>query len=129
MSSGLESFGGPGPLSAIVGLSVGIIIFGGAFHLKLDKLRQTPREALRLVTLGAFITLLGTAVVVKFALAASWVLSFLIGSLLVTTGPTVITPMLAVVPVRDRVGAALETEGIVNDLLAALLGERIFRRS
>ncbi|RBI60120.1 potassium transporter [halophilic archaeon] len=122
----LESFGGPGPLSAIVGLSVAIIVFEGAFHLKLSKLRQTPREAFRLITVGAGITLLGTAIAVRFALDVSWELSFLVGSLLIATGPTVITPILDIVPVRDRVAAALETEGIVNDVTAAILAVAIF---
>jgi NhaP-type Na+/H+ or K+/H+ antiporter len=108
-------------LSAVVGLSVAIIIFEGAFHLSVEKLRQTPREALRLVTLGAIVALVGTAVTVKLAVGTSWGVAFLIGSLLVATGPTVITPILDVVPVRDRVAAALETEGIVNDVTAAIL--------
>lgn len=122
----LASFGGPEPLSAIVSLSVAIIIFEGAFHLKLSKLRQTPREAFRLVTLGAIISLVGTAVAVRYALGASWELSFLVGALLIATGPTVITPILNVVPVRDRVAAALETEGIINDVIAAILAVAIF---
>ncbi|WP_433633711.1 cation:proton antiporter domain-containing protein [Halomicrococcus sp. NG-SE-24] len=122
----LESFGGAGPLSAIVGLSVAIIVFEGAFHLKLSKLRQTPREAIRLITIGAGLTLLGTAITVRFALDVSWELSFLVGSLLIATGPTVITPILDIVPVRDRVAAALETEGIVNDVTAAILAIAIF---
>lgn len=123
---GLASFGGPESLAAIVGLSVAIIIFEGAFHLKLEKLRQTPREAFRLVTVGAGLVLVGTAVAVRFALGASWELSFLIGALLIATGPTVITPILEVVPVRDRVAAALETEGIVNDVTAAILAVVVF---
>ena len=123
---GLESFGGPEPLSAIVGLSVAIIIFEGAFHLDLEKLRQAPRDAFRLVTLGAGIVLGGTALVVRVALGASWPLSFLVGALLVATGPTVVTPILDVVPVRDRVAAVLETEGIVNDVTAAILAVAVF---
>ena len=123
---GLESFGGSESLSAIVGLSVAIIIFEGAFHLKLDKLRQAPREAFRLVTLGAIFTLVGTAAVVRFALDVPWSLSFLVGALLIATGPTVITPILNVISVRDQVGAALETEGIVNDVTAAILAVVIF---
>lgn len=123
---GLTAFGGAEPLSAIVGLSVAIIIFEGAFHLKLPKLRQAPREAFRLITLGAGMVLVGTAVVVRLALGASWELSFLVASLLIATGPTVITPILDVVPVRDRVAAALETEGIVNDVTAAILAIVVF---
>ncbi|UPV99924.1 cation:proton antiporter [Halorussus gelatinilyticus] len=113
-------------LPAIVGLSVAIIVFEGAFHLKREKLRQTPRAAFRLGTVGAIIGLVGTAIVVRLALGTSWGLALLIGALLVATGPTVITPLLDVVPVRDRVGAALETEGIVNDVTAAILSVVVF---
>ena len=123
---GLGSFGGPGPLSAIVGLSVAIIIFEGAFHLKVEKIRQAPREAFRLITVGAAFTFVATAAVVRAALAVPWSLAFLVGALLVATGPTVITPILKVVSVRDRVAAALETEGIVNDVTAAILAVVIF---
>jgi NhaP-type Na+/H+ or K+/H+ antiporter/K+/H+ antiporter YhaU regulatory subunit KhtT len=113
-------------LPAIVGLSVAIIVFEGAFHLKVEKLREAPKATLRLVTLGAAISLVGTAVVVRYAIGAPWDLSFLVGALLVATGPTVITPILGVVPVRDRVGIALETEGIVNDVTAAILAVVVF---
>lgn len=123
---GLDSFGGPGPLSGIVGISVAIIVFEGAFHLKVDKLRQAPREVFRLVTVGAFFTFVATATVVRSALDVPWSLSFLVGALLIATGPTVITPILNVISVRDRVGAALETEGIVNDVMAAILAVVIF---
>ena len=114
-----EAFGGS--LSAIVGLSVAIIVFEGAFHLKIDKLREAPAATIRLVTLGAVISLVGTAIAVRYALGTSWDLALLVGSLLVATGPTVITPILEVVPVRDRVAVALETEGVVNDVTAAIL--------
>jgi NhaP-type Na+/H+ or K+/H+ antiporter len=121
---GPNSFGGA--LSAIVGLSVAIIVFEGAFHLKIEKLRTAPRESLRLVTIGAIIGFVGTAITVRYVLDLGWPISILIGSLLIATGPTVITPILSVVPVRDRVGAALETEGIVNDVTAAILAVVIF---
>jgi len=44
----------------------------------------------------------------------------------VATGPTVITPILNVVRVRDHVATALETEGIVNDVTAAIVAVVIF---
>jgi NhaP-type Na+/H+ or K+/H+ antiporter len=120
----LDTFGDS--LSAIVGLSVAIIVFEGAFHLHVGRLRQAPRETIRLVTVGALIALLGTAVTVRFALDADWDVAFLIGALLVATGPTVIAPILTVVPVRDQVGAALDTEGIVNDVTAAIVAIVMF---
>ncbi|WP_423750813.1 cation:proton antiporter [Salinirarus marinus] len=121
---GPSSFGDA--LSAIVGLSVAIIVFEGAFHLRIDRLREAPAATFRLVTLGALIALVGTALAIHFLLGASWRLAFLVGALLVATGPTVIAPILEVVPVRNRVGTALETEGIVNDVTAAILAVVIF---
>ena len=111
---------GAEPISTVVGVSVAIIVFEGAFNLRISKLREAPSETLRLITVGALIALLGTAATVRYALGAGWALSFLIGALLVATGPTVVTPILQVVPVRNRVAAALETEGIVNDVTAAI---------
>ena len=123
----LSTFGGATTLSAIVGLSVAIIVFEGAFHLQVDRIREAPTATFRLITLGAAIALSGTAVVVHLVFpGASWGMSFLIGALLVATGPTVIAPILQIVPVRDRVAAALETEGIVNDVTAAIVAVAIF---
>jgi NhaP-type Na+/H+ or K+/H+ antiporter len=119
-----EAFGSG--LPTIVGLAVAIIVFEGAFHLEIDRLREAPAATFRLITVGAAIALVGTALTVRFALDTEWELAFLVGALLVATGPTVITPILRVVPVRDRVATALETEGIVNDVSAAILAVVVF---
>ncbi|SDJ79517.1 NhaP-type Na+/H+ or K+/H+ antiporter [Halovenus aranensis] len=121
----LDTFGDS--LTTIVGISVAIIVFEGAFHLKLEKLREAPSATLRLVTVGAIISFGGTTLAVRYLLGVEWGISALVGALLVATGPTVITPILAVVPVRDRVAAALETEGIVNDVSAAIFAAVIFK--
>jgi len=120
-----ETFGLTG-LSTIVGLSVAIIVFEGAFHLKIDEIRQAPAASVRLVTVGAAIAFVATTAVVRFAIGVEWLVAALIGALLVATGPTVIAPILEVVPVRDRVATALDTEGIVNDVTAAILAVVIF---
>ncbi|ELY64942.1 cation:proton antiporter domain-containing protein [Natrinema versiforme] len=122
----IDSFGESG-LSTIVGLSVAVIVFEGAFHLKIDKIKEAPRAVLRLTTIGALIAFLGTAGAVRFFLGADWDIALLIGALLIATGPTVVTPILKVVPVRDRVAATLETEGIVNDVTAAILAVVLFK--
>ncbi|MFB6192311.1 MAG: cation:proton antiporter [Haloarculaceae archaeon] len=125
-----DSFGNA--LPAIVGLSVAIILFEGSFHLRASKLREAPSENIRLVTVGALIALVGTTLAVRyllvpgFAVDIPWLVSLLVASLLVATGPTVIAPILEVVPVRDRVEAALETEGIVNDVTAAVIAVVVF---
>ena len=120
-----ETFGSG--LQTIVGIAVAIIVFEGAFHLKIERIKEAPQAAVRLVTIGALIALAGTAATVKYAFGVPWNLALTIGALLVATGPTVVTPILDVVPVRDRVAAALETEGIVNDVTAAILAIIFFK--
>jgi len=120
-----QTFGLTG-LSTIVGLSVAIIVFEGAFHLRVEKLREAPAATVRLVTLGALIAFVATTAVVQVALGVEWLVAGVIGALLVATGPTVIAPILEVVPVRDRVATALDTEGIVNDVTAAILAVVLF---
>ncbi len=120
----LDTFGAG--LSTVVGLSVAIIVFDGAFHLKTSRLREASRATIRLTTIGAVITFVGIALSVRLFLDVSWSLSFLVGALLVATGPTVITPILEVVRVREHVASALEAEGIINDVTAAIAAVVIF---
>ncbi|WP_128904928.1 cation:proton antiporter [Halorubrum amylolyticum] len=120
----LETFGDG--LEIIVGLSVAIIVFEGAFALRIERIRGASTVSLRLVTVSALVMFLGTAAAVRFFEGANWEIALLIGALLVATGPTVITPILNVVRVRDHVAAALETEGIINDVTAAIVAVVIF---
>ncbi|WP_458189517.1 cation:proton antiporter domain-containing protein [Haladaptatus sp. NG-WS-4] len=115
-----------GALSTIVSLAVAIIVFEGAFRLTLGEIRYAPRSALRLVTVGSAITFVGIGLTTRALLGLQWSLSFLIAALLVATGPTVVTPILEQIAVRDRVETTLETEGIVNDPVASVLGAVIF---
>ncbi|WP_435075170.1 cation:proton antiporter domain-containing protein [Halorubrum sp. HHNYT27] len=120
----LETFGAG--LEIIVGISVAIIVFEGAFALRIERIRGASRVSLRLVTISAVVMFFGTAAAVRFFEDADWDIALLIGALLVATGPTVITPILNVVRVRDHVATALETEGIVNDVTAAIVAVVIF---
>ena len=120
-----ETFGAG--LSTIVGVSVAIIVFEGSFRLDFETVRNAPRAVRRLVTLGAALTFLGTALTVRLLLGPSWEVALLVAALLVATGPTVITPVLAVVRVREVVATALETEGIVNDVTASILAVVLFK--
>ncbi len=119
-----ETFGGG--LTTMVGVSVGIILFEGGYHLHLDKIREAPDSLFRLVTVGAAVTWLGTAAAVIVFLDTSIEVGLLVGALLIATGPTVIGPILNVITVRDHVGALLEGEGVINDVTAAVLAVVVF---
>ncbi|AXR77392.1 cation:proton antiporter domain-containing protein [Natrarchaeobaculum sulfurireducens] len=113
-------------LSAMVGVSVAIILFEGGYHLRIEKLRESPTALTRLTTVGALITWLGTAAAVVFFLETSLEVGLLVGALLIATGPTVVGPILQVVTVRDHVAAVLEGEGVINDVTAAILVVVVF---
>ncbi|WP_435152556.1 cation:proton antiporter domain-containing protein [Haladaptatus sp. DFWS20] len=115
-----------GALSTIVSLAVAIIVFEGAFSLSFTTIRTASNATLRLVTIGSAITFLGLGVTIHSLLGLQWSLSLLISALLVATGPTVVTPILEQTNVRERLKTTLETEGIVNDPVASVLGAVIF---
>ncbi|SEH17923.1 NhaP-type Na+/H+ or K+/H+ antiporter [Natronorubrum sediminis] len=119
-----ETFGDG--LSAMVGVSVAIILFEGGYHLRLEKLRESPTALARLITVGAAITWLGTAAAVVTFLDTGLEVGLLVGALLIATGPTVVGPILQVVTVRDHVAAVLEGEGVINDVTAAILVVVVF---
>ncbi|ELY66504.1 TrkA-N domain-containing protein [Natronococcus jeotgali DSM 18795] len=116
-----------GALSTIVGVSVAVIIFEGTFRLEYGAIREASKAVGRTITIGAVIAFVGTSLTVRLLLGASWDIAFLVGALLVATGPTVIAPILAVVPVREEVATTLEVEGIVNDVTAAVLAVVLFK--
>jgi len=108
-------------LSTIVGLSVAVIVFDGAFQLRREKLRLAPKTITGLTTIGAAVMFLGTAGAVRLFLDTDWGVSFLIGGLLIATGPTVITPIMDVISVREHLETTFEAEGIFNGVTAAIL--------
>ena len=122
----LDTFGGVERLQPIVGVAVAIIVFDGAFALRFDRIREAGSVAWRLVTIGAVIMFVGMSAATHYLVGADWNLSFVVGALLVATGPTVVTPILEVVRVREHVASALETEGIINDVTAAIAAAVIF---
>ncbi|GAB6878396.1 cation:proton antiporter [Halorubrum gandharaense] len=119
-----ETFGDG--LSVMVGVSVAIILFEGGYHLGIRKLRESSTALIRLTTIGALVTWLGTAAAVVVFLNTTPSVGLLVGALLIATGPTVIGPILQVVTVRDHVASVLEGEGVINDLTAAILVVVVF---
>lgn len=115
-----------GSISSIVGFAVAIIVFEGAFHLDINRIKRSRTSTSRIVTIGAIIAFIGTAIPIHFIMGVSIEISFLIASLLIATGPTVITPIMEVVDVRPPVETTMETEGITNDVTAAILAVVIF---
>jgi len=110
-----------GGLSAIVGLAVAIILFEGSLNLTLDRLRREATVIRRLITVGALITALGGTLAAHILMGWEWRLAALFGTLVIVTGPTVITPLLRRIRVTQKVETILEAEGILIDPVGAII--------
>ncbi|MBE9178003.1 cation:proton antiporter [Oculatella sp. LEGE 06141] len=111
---------GPG-LEVIVSLSVALILFEGGLNLELRDLGRVSGSLRNLVTFGTLITLIGGGMAAHWLGEFPWAIAFLYASLVVVTGPTVISPLLKQVKVDREVAALLEGEGVLIDPVGAIL--------
>ncbi|OGP85064.1 MAG: hypothetical protein A2Y95_13170 [Deltaproteobacteria bacterium RBG_13_65_10] len=107
-------------LPVVVGLSIAIILFEGGLNLDIPTLRALQASIGRLLTLGAVLTWVGGALAARALLGFAWSSAFLFGSLVIVTGPTVILPLLARVPLQPRLHRILESEGVLIAPIGAL---------
>ncbi|MBD2312397.1 cation:proton antiporter [Desertifilum sp. FACHB-1129] len=108
-------------LEVIVALAVALILFEGGLNLELRELGKVSGSLRNLVTIGTLITLIGGGIAAHYLSEFPWSISFLYASLVVVTGPTVISPLLKHVSVQRPVAALLEGEGVLIDPVGAIL--------
>ena len=110
-----------GGRETIISLAVTIILFEGGLALDLDRLRRQQRSLLLLVTVGGLISMGIGMLAARFAVGFSWPVALLYGSLMIVTGPTVVTPLLARLRVERRLRELLISEGVLIDPLGAIV--------
>lgn len=110
----------------IVSLSVSVILFEGALTLTWRDVRAVVGPVQRLLTIGAAITWLGSALAARYLLDIEWRFALLFGALISVTGPTVIAPLLRNVRPTPAVASVLRWEGILIDPIGATLAVLIF---
>ncbi|NES97340.1 MAG: sodium:proton antiporter, partial [Desertifilum sp. SIO1I2] len=108
-------------LEVIVALAVALILFEGGLNLELRELGKVSGSLRNLVTIGTLITLICGGIAAHYLSEFPWSISFLYASLVVVTGPTVISPLLKHVSVQRPVAALLEGEGVLIDPVGAIL--------
>lgn len=113
-------------LFPVVSLSVAVILFEGGMSLRFVELRHSGPAVRNLVTIGAVITWLGSAAMARLLVGLPWDLSFLLGAILVVSGPTVIVPILHHIRPSLRVGSILKWEAILIDPIGAALAVLVF---
>lgn len=110
-----------GALEILTGFAVAVILFDGGLNLNIRRMRREGGIIRRLLTLGVVVTTAGGALAARFLLGWSWTPSLLFGTLVIVTGPTVVTPLLRRIKVRRNLETILESEGVLIDAVGAVI--------
>jgi NhaP-type Na+/H+ or K+/H+ antiporter len=105
----------------MIGYAVAIILFEGGMNLEWKRLRRESTVLRRLVTIGAFITAVGGTIAARVFMDWDWNMAALFGSLVIVTGPTVITPLLRRIKLNQNLHTLLEGEGVLIDPIGAII--------
>ena len=108
-------------LRLTVGMAVAVILFEGGLHLDIHRLRGEAVTIRRLVTIGAAVTAVGGALAGRYLMGWGWQVAVPFGTLVVVTGPTVITPLLRRIRIKRNLHTILEAEGVLIDPIAAII--------
>ena len=116
-------------VSAVVSISVGVILFDSGLDLKLSDLRggAVARVSRRLVTLGILVTWAVGTVASYLLFDLAWEVALVLGAVLVVSGPTVVGPLLDFIRPSKTVGRVLKWEGTLADPIGATLGVVVYQ--
>ena len=81
-------------LEVLVSLAVAVILFEGGLSLDLRNLGLVSGSLRNLVTLGTLITFVGGGIAAHYLAEFPWSIALLYASLVVVTGPTVVSPQI-----------------------------------
>jgi len=111
-----------------VSIAVGVILFEAGLRLSFDEVAPgVRRSVVRLVVGGAALTWLAiTATTALLYGDMDLGAAFLVGAILVVSGPTVVLPLLAFIRPAGAVRALVKWEGTLVDPIGALLGVVVF---
>jgi CPA1 family monovalent cation:H+ antiporter len=114
-------------LAELIGLGVAIILFEGGMDLKLGEIRRVGHGVGRLTILGPPLAWIFGTLAAHYIAGLSWPVAWVLGAILVVTGPTVILPMLHQARLNKESASLLKWEGIVNDPVGVLLAVLTFQ--
>ena len=111
-----------------VELIVAVILFQGGLDLGTIPLRGADKGVVRrLVWIGSPITWIAGTLVSHYVLGLEWPIAFLLGAILIVSGPTVVTPILNFARPEPRVRGILMWEGTLLDPIGAIFAVMIFQ--
>lgn len=107
---------------------VAIILFQGGVGLSAITLRSKQRNVVRrLVWIGAPVTGVLAAAAAHFIIGMPWPIAFMLGAVLIVSGPTVINPILDFARPTGPVRGILVWEGTLLDPVGALVAVVVFQ--
>jgi len=109
-----------------VSLAIAIILFEGGLTLRKSEVGVIGHVIVKLISIGAAVTFFGAGLAAHFIYGFSWQISFLFSSLIIVTGPTVISPILRNIPLKKDISSILKWEGILIDPIGALIAVLVF---
>ncbi|MGI9532077.1 cation:proton antiporter [Lutimonas sp.] len=109
-----------------VSLSIALILFEGGLTLKKEEIKSVGPVIYKLITLGSLMTMITAGIAAHYIIGLNWPLSFLFSSLIIVTGPTVITPILRNLPLKKDISTILKWEGILIDPIGALVAVLVY---
>ena len=108
-------------LETTVGLLVSLVLFDGGLNLRLpgDTIKAT---VLLRISLARLVLSFGAAMLAAHWLAGlGWSLSAVYSAIVLSTGPTVVTPIVQQIRLASPLGDVLEAEGLVLEPVGAVL--------
>ncbi len=114
-------------LAELIGLGVAIILFEGGMDLKFSEFRRVGHGIGRLTILVPPLVWLFGTLAAHYIAGLSWPVAWVLGAILVVTGPTVIMPLLHQARLNKESTSLLKWEGIVNDPVGVLLAVLAFQ--
>ena len=113
-------------LFPLISLSVAIILFEGSLTLRFNDVIESKSVIRNLITLGYAITVMLTALIACLIFHMPWQLALLFGAITSIGGPTVISPMLRSIRLKQPLSHILRWEGILIDPIGAVISILIF---
>jgi len=112
----------------LVSLAVAVVLFDGGLDLVREDLRGEDRGIVRrLHGLGIPITWAGAGVLAWLLLGLSTQAAIMLGAILIVSGPTVVTPILAAARPGRRLTSILAFEGTTVDPIGALIAVVVYQ--
>jgi NhaP-type Na+/H+ or K+/H+ antiporter len=107
-------------LQALVGLLVSLVLFDGGLNLRLAG-RDLQRSVVQLVLVRSVLGVAGGAALAHGLAGLTWPLALVFGAIALSTGPTVVTPLLRQMSLPPFLAQVLEAEGLILEPFAAVL--------